>query len=95
MREDEELGGEEPDGDDESIRHEVEQPAVEAHVPLEHVHAAELQRCGAESASERCPELFSRGDLQATSTKTKHDADAGGREEYAKELAKHFDFFLV
>ena len=79
VREDE--GWEEPDGDDESVRHEVEQPAVEANVPLEHVHAAELQRCGAESAGERSPELFPGGDLQATSTKTKHDEDAGGRGE--------------
>ncbi len=42
----------EPDRDDEGVGHEIQQPAVEADVPLKHIHAAELQRGGSESARE-------------------------------------------
>jgi hypothetical protein len=53
-----------PDGDDQRVGHEVEQAAVKAHVALEHVQAAELQRGGAEGAREGCRELFAGGNAQ-------------------------------
>ena len=41
-----------PDGDDQGVGHEVEEAAVKAHVSLEHIQAAELQRGGAQRARE-------------------------------------------